>query len=439
MGENTRKEHSSFKHIVVDELPNGWQAKRFSDLVKFRMGKTPPRNRDEYWDKGVYPWVSIADMQPFRTVTNTKEKVSEEAHKQVFHRNLVPTGSLLMSFKLTIGRVAKLGLPAYHNEAIISFRPDDMDIDSDFLFYHLGQLNYVNYQDTAVKGQTLNKGKLEQLEIALPPFREQQKIAAVLGTVQRAIEEQERLLRLTTELKKSLLHKLFTEGLRGEPQKQTEIGPVPESWELVPLGSLAKIGNGSTPKRDNDGYWRGGAIPWLNSTKIHDRFITEADQFVTELAVKECHLPHVQPGSLLIAITGQGKTLGNSALVSFQTCINQHLAYAQFITSSVLSEFVLWFMQTRYDHLRSISQAGGSTKGALTCGYLKTYLVPVPALDEQHEIANVFTAMDLKEKTQQHKHTALTDLFRTLLHQLMTAEIRANKVDIRVLNNPKGG
>ncbi len=138
----------------------------------------------------------------------------------------------------------------------------------------------------------------------------------------------------------------------------------------------------------------------------------------------------MKSGGLLVAITGQGKTLGNTALVSFETCINQHLAYAQFTTSRVVSEFVLWFMQTRYDHLRSISQAGGSTKGALTCGYLKTYPVPVPALDEQHEIANVFAALDRKEKVHQCKHAALTALLRTLLHQLMTAQIRVHDLDL---------
>ena len=76
--------------------------------------------------------------------------------------------------------------------------------------------------------------------IPLPPLDEQRKIAGVLGVVQRAMEQQERLIALTTELKKALLHQLFTQGLRGEPQKQTEIGPVPESWEVVPLGLLAK-------------------------------------------------------------------------------------------------------------------------------------------------------------------------------------------------------
>ena len=204
---------------------------------------------------------------------------------------------------------------------------------------------------------------------------------------------------------------------------------------MVTLGSLAKVGNGSTPKRDNEGYWQGGTIPWLNSATIHKRFITEADQFVTDLAVKKCHLPRVKPGSLLVAITGQGKTLGNTALVSFETCINQHLAYAQFTTSRVVPQFVLWFMQTRYDHLRSISKAGGSTKGALTCGYLKTYPIPVSALDEQREIANVFAALDRKEKVYQRKHNALTALFRTLLHQLMTAQVRVNGLDLSILES----
>ena len=96
------------------------------------------------------------------------------------------------------------------------------------------------------------------------PFRqqpEQRKIAAVLGLVQRAIEQQERLIALTTELKKALLHKLFTEGLRGEPQKQTEIGPVPESWEMVRLGEICTFLSGGTPSKQKQEFWI-GSIPW---------------------------------------------------------------------------------------------------------------------------------------------------------------------------------
>ena len=248
--------------------------------------------------------------------------------------------------------------------------------------------------------------------------------------MQRAIEAQERIIQTTTELKKALMHKLFTEGLRNEPQKQTEIGPVPESWEVVELGMLAKVGNGSTPKRANQAYWEGGMIPWLNSTKIHDRFITEADQFVTQKAVKECHLPRVAPNSLLIAITGQGKTLGNSAVTRIETCINQHLAYAQFHSPKIVPDFVLWFMQTRYDFLRAIAHGGGSTKGALTCGFLKTVKIPVPSQDEQLEIVNVFRTIDEKQTVAARKKATLQDLFLTLLHELMTANIRVHNVKL---------
>ena len=343
---------------------------------------------------------------------------------------LVSSAGLVVGRKGSAGNVHLARKPFCPIDTTFYIAPSDTSLDMEFLYFLLLHVDLKRILgDVGVPG--LNREMAYKERAEFPTDRdEQRKIASLLGSVQRAIEQQERLLQLTVELKKSLLHQLFTQGLRGEPQKQTEIGPVPKSWELVPLGALAKIGNGSTPKRDNEGYWKGGTIPWLNSAKIHERFISQADQFVTELAVKECHLPRVKPGSLLIAITGQGKTLGNSALVSFETCINQHLAYAQFTTPNVIPEFVLWFMQTRYEHLRSVSQAGGSTKGALTCGYLKTYPVPVPSLGEQREIADVFAALDRKEKVHERKHAAQNNLFRTLLHQLMMAQIRVHDLDL---------
>jgi len=307
--------------------------------------------------------------------------------------------------------------------------------DPRFVFYGLMEL-YQSGRTEDIQRRTTGIRNLDftayKERACFPKIRlpEQKKIAHVLSTVQRAIEAQERIIQTTTELKKALMHKLFTEGLRNEPPKQTEIGPVPESWEVVEFGSLAKVGNGSTPKRANEAYWEGGTIPWLNSTKIHDRFITEADQFVTPIAVKECHLPKVAPNSLLIAITGQGKTLGNSAITRIETCINQHLAYAQFHSEKVDPDFVLWFMQTRYDFLRSIAHSGGSTKGALTCGFLKTVGIPIPSEDEQAEIVATFRTIDERQASAANKRTALQDLFHTLLHELMTAKMRVHELEI---------
>jgi restriction endonuclease S subunit len=390
-------------------LPPDWLTQRLGEICSIRTGK---KDVNEGNPAGKYPFFTCSkDIHYSDSISFDTEAI------------LVAGNGVVGETKYFRGK-----FEAYQRTYVL----DQFSVLAPYLFLFLkGTL--VAALNKHVTGSTMpyiRKGALENIEIPLPPLLEQHQIAAVLGVVQRAIEQQERLLALSAELKKTLLHQLFTQGLRGESQKQTEIGPVPESWEVLPLGVLAKIGNGSTPKRDNEAYWQGGSIPWLNSGKIHERFITEADQFVTELAANECHLPRVKSGSLLIAITGQGKTLGNSALVTFETCINQHLAYAQFTTSTVIPEFVLWFMQTRYEHLRSVGHGGGSTKGALTCGYLKTYPVPLPSLGEQREIADVFAALDLKEKVHERKHAALTDLFRTLLHQLMTAQIRVHEIDI---------
>lgn len=345
------------------------------------------------------------------------------------NKALVDSAGIIVGRKGSAGSVQYSTVPFCPIDTTFYIAQADTSLDLEYLYY---LLRFVDLKrivgDVGVPGLNREMAYLEQVSIPSDK-REQREIAAILGQVQKAIEEQERLLALTEELKRTLLHRLFTQGLRGEPQKQTEIGPVPVSWEVVPLGSIAKVGNGSTPKRDNQEYWKDGHIPWLNSARIHDRFIKESDQFVTDLAVKECHLPRVKANSLLIAITGQGKTLGNSALVEFETCINQHLAYAQFTNPKVLPAFVLWYMQTRYEHLRSISQAGGSTKGALTCGYLKTYPIPIPSPDEQKDIVAVFSALEAREKFYHHKHATLSDLFRTLLHQLMTGQITLNEAN----------
>jgi type I restriction enzyme S subunit len=420
--------------VSFGQLPATWRIHKVGDLCKVGTGGTPNTKFQEYYEPPAINWIKSGDVKGLY-IDRVEHKISEAGMANsaaVPH----PPGTVLMAMSgrgKTRATTAILRIEAACSQSVAAITPTEQ-ISSEFLHFQFVQ----RYSE--IRGITgsddrsgLNMSLIRNIDLMVPPIDEQQNIARILTVVQEAIAQQERLLKLTSELKQALLRQLFTSGLRGEPHKQTEIGPVPESWDVVPLGSLAKVGNGSTPKRDNESYWQGGTIPWLNSAKIHERFISEADQFVTDLAMKECHLPRVEPRSLLIAITGQGKTLGNSALVSFETCINQHLAYAQFKSPRIVPEFVLWFMQTRYEHLRAVSQAGGSTKGALTCGYLKTYPVPVPFLDEQREISNIFAALDCKEKIHERKKVSLTDLFRTLLHQLMTAQIRVHDLNLAEL------
>lgn len=297
---------------------------------------------------------------------------------------------------------------------------------SHFFYYACLQL------DLPSRGYNRHYTFLKEKSLPLPPKPEQQKIAAVLWKMQRAIATQDRLIAATRDLKQSTMQQLFTHGLRGEPLKDTAIGPMPESWQVVALGDFGRIGNGSTPKKTTPEYWRNPTTPWLTSAKVHDGIIRSADQFVSDAAVKECHLPIVPAGSLLVAITGQGKTLGNSALVEFDTTINQHMAYVRFDRDGVVPGYVYQFMRSRYDELQGIGRAGGSTKAALTCAFLRDYRVPLPATDEQRDIASALATIDRKLAHHQQKRAALNDLFQTTLHQLMTAQIRVADLDIDI-------
>ena len=274
-------------------------------------------------------------------------------------------------------------------------------------------------------------------QFSLPEFTrdEQKRIGDLTWLVHESIEKSEQMIEESQALKFAAMQNLFTRGLRGEALKETEIGPLPESWGVMRLGALGKVGNGSTPKKGNLEYWTDGTYPWLTSAKVYDRDIVEADHFVTKRALNECHLPRVGPGAILIAITGQGKTLGHCAVLRIESTINQHLAYVALDQNKVDSVFVRSYLETKYDYLRQVAAGGGSTKGALTCGFLRNFPIPMPSLHEQREIVAILDSIEHKIDLNQRKSAALGDLFKVFMHMLIKGEIRLAKLQQLAIAN----
>ena len=162
------------------EIPQTWKWCRLGAIVKMRIGKTPPRGEQIYWSNGTHDWVSISDMVEGGIIKTVKEKVSDMAVNEIFKYYPSPKGSLLMSFKLTVGRTSILGIDAYHNEAIITIVPyaDVDNIFRDYLFYILPTISNSGYSKDAIKGKTLNNKSLNSLLIPLPPLLEQKRIGA---------------------------------------------------------------------------------------------------------------------------------------------------------------------------------------------------------------------------------------------------------------------
>jgi len=159
------------------DLPESWQWTRLGRIVRMSIGKTPARGDASYWAKATKPWVSISDMAVYSHIKTTKEKISDTAASTLMGA-ISPRGSLLMSFKLTVGRTSILDIEAYHNEAIISIYPyiDEEYALRDFLFYSLPILANMGDSKDAIKGKTLNSKSLNSLLIPLPPLKEQRHI-----------------------------------------------------------------------------------------------------------------------------------------------------------------------------------------------------------------------------------------------------------------------
>ena len=160
------------------DLPYNWCWCRFSNIVSMTIGKTPARGEHTYWINGKYNWVSISDMVDGGSISTTKEKVSDLAVKEVFSAPISEKGSLLMSFKLSIGKTSILDIDAYHNEAIITIRPviDKEYATRNYLFRVLPLIANLGESKDAIKGKTMNSKSLANLLIPLPPLLEQKRI-----------------------------------------------------------------------------------------------------------------------------------------------------------------------------------------------------------------------------------------------------------------------
>ena len=171
------------------DLPYNWCWCRFSNIVSMTIGKTPVRGEQTYWINGKYNWVSISDMVDGGSISTTKEKVSDLAVKEVFSAPISEKGSLLMSFKLSIGKTSILDIDAYHNEAIITISPiiDKEYAMRNYLFKVLPLIANLGESKDAIKGKTLNSKSLSNLLIPLPPLQEQQRIIEQMNRLSKQL------------------------------------------------------------------------------------------------------------------------------------------------------------------------------------------------------------------------------------------------------------
>lgn len=423
----------------IGTLPDSWRVGRFDSVFAVQQGKQVSkrnrigdnhrpflRTRNVFWGR-----LELSDLDEMN--------FSEEEEQRL----ALQPGDLLVCEGGDIGRAAVWQgerARCYFQNHLHRARLLDRAGASQFFLYWLwfafeiGRVYFGRGNVTTIPN--LSQSKLRELPVPVPPLFEQQRIAGVLSMVQRAIEQQDHFLALTAELRRALLDHLFTRGLRGESQKETDIGPVPESWHVVPLSEVlsAELQNGAFVRRHQfgDGVRFANVVDMYRDTYLDvDRLqrVRPDSSSVQQYLLNKGDVLIVR-SSLKREGIGQNCVVGTLAEPTIYDC---HLIRVVPEQERLLPEFLSAYWRSPIGKLDLIQRSKTVTMTTINQAGISGALVPCPDLAEQRDIVNILLQVEAKERLHKHKQGALSALFRTLLHQLMTAQIRVDHLDMTAL------
>ena len=346
-----------------------WQRK-LGDVVEVLIGGTPSRANSEYF-KGQNLWVSISEMNG-QIINDTKEKISDEGIKKS-NVKLIPKGTTLLSFKLSIGKTAIAGKDLYTNEAIAGLIPKTKELRDDYLF-HLFNGKIIDLEKDSFNtfGKSLNSAFLKnEVKIPLPPLEIQEEIVKECQKVDNEVLKANETIETTKQ------------------QIENEINSV--SGEMVKITSVIKIIGGGTPKTNISEYWNGN-ISWLSVADFNsdDRFVYSSEKTITEAGLKNSSTKILEIGDVIISARG---TVGALAEIAKAMAFNQS-CYGLRPNEKLTSGFLYYILKREIQQLKS--QAYGMTFDTITTKTFESLKIPLPPLEIQKQIVSKIEVLDSK-------------------------------------------
>jgi len=408
----------------------GWQTKKLGELCEIELGKTPARANNSFWDERRETgnvWLSIADLLKAEAnfVVDSKEYLSD---KGAAICKLVPQGTLMVSFKLTLGRLAFAGRDLFTNEAIAALSIfNERELSKEFLFYFLHFFDWVKAaeNDVKLKGMTLNKAKLKEMLVYFPPPSEQQRIVDILDEafdgIATAKDNAEQNLQNARALFESHLQSVFT--LRGEGWVEKKLGDT----------SILKIIDGDRGSNypSKEDFSDDGFCLFLNTKNVRpDGFSFDTTMFITEEKDKALRKGKLQRQDVILTTRG---TIGNVAIydedVEFENIrINSGMLIFRPNTEKILSSFLFEVFRSGIMKSQMTRHVSGAAQPQLPIKTLIDFEIPVPnTLEAQRKIVASVREIDAEtqrlESLYQRKLAALDELKKSLLHQAFSGAL----------------
>lgn len=360
---------------------------RLDEIFDLQMGKTPSRNNADYWTDGQYDWVSIADLGSYQKyVEDTKERISALAVQESGIKS-VPANTVIMSFKLSLGKTAITQEPVYTNEAIMAFIPTEKyAVLPDYFYYLFSAKDWTKGTNRAVMGTTLNKATLSAVSITVPPIDEQRKIAAILDKVSDLIAKRRQQLDKLDEMVKARFVEMF-----GDVIQNTKLWPQYIFSDIT----TSRLGKMLDAKQQTGmcqyPYLANFNVQWFRFEldNLNEMDFNEADRIEFEL----------RDGDLLVC---EGGEIGRCAVWhnEIQPCYFQKALHrVRCKKEIVLPDYLSWWFKYNCDNKGFAAIEGAkATISHLPGAKLKALLVSVPPIEQQKQFAT-FVEQTEKSKT----------------------------------------
>ncbi len=407
-------------------LPRGWRWRSIAELHTGEVSSLDPRDfLDEpllHFSIPAYQDGEMPNVAKGKDILSTKLKIPQHC---VLFGKLNPRVQKVWNVhsSSSLRHVASTEwLPIVPTEGV----------DQEFLYFLMWSNWVMPLAQRLVTGSTPSRQRVNpeafySIDVAIPPLEQQQAIGAALGQVRDAIKVQAQAATVVQELKRAAMQTLFTRGLRGEPQKETEIGPVPESWKLSNLGTLCATTDSVDLRSEGE-----RVIEYVDVSSISREYlcIETTSRFVLKEAPGRAR-KRILTGDVLFATVRP--TLLRAAPVP-EELENQVCSTAFCVLrrdpKGVALNFIYYLVQCEQFIRQLAGIETGASYPAATDRMVKEQLVPIPPIDEQSEIVAILDAIDRKIDLRRRKRATLEELFKALLHKLMTGEVRVGELDL---------
>ena len=384
-----------------------WPTYALGKLCDISTGRTPSRARGDYFG-GENVWVTISDLNN-DVVLDSKERITDIA---ISETNIppVPPGTVLLGYKLSLGKLGIAGTHLYTNEAIAALPPkSNVALLNKFLLHALKRVDYVALCHGAVKGKCLNRASLERIMLPLPPITEQGRIVEILEEADSVRKKRTEADAKVQSILPACFYKMF-----GDPIKNTKV------WPTEKLGNLCDVSRGASPRPIE--RYLGGSVPWIrigDATASGEFYLHATQEHITEEgATKSVFVPE---GSLILA--NSGVSCGFARILKISGCIHDGWLALLNIDSKLNPLFLLCYLNSITLSLRAKAPSG--TQPNLNTEIVKNLQIPVPPLALQEKFASHLSILEEIGKSRRQAKLAVTKTFEALLHRAFSGDLTA--------------